>query len=102
MVGALDERASEGCCGASTPQARSKAVLHAGLLPKPCAKGYRFAGDRISRASHMNAASDIFGEAFERHPDLPGKDHSTLTTDSASEEVFDDVLQFLNARLGAD
>lgn len=78
---------------------RANACTRAGLLPKPCAKGYRYLGDRVSRAAHMEAAKDIFGDAFERHPDLPGRAHSTLTTDSRSEAVYADVLAFLNARL---
>ncbi|PTX54552.1 dienelactone hydrolase [Litoreibacter ponti] len=78
---------------------RANAHTRAELLPKPCAKGYRFEGDRVSRDAHMRSAEAIFGDAFERHPDLPGKAHSTLTTDSRSEAVFADVLAFLNARL---
>jgi hypothetical protein len=47
----------------------------------------------------MNGAARILGDGFARFDDLPGRAHATLTTDSASPAVFDDVLAFLNARL---
>ncbi len=68
-------------------------------LPKPCAKGYRYADDLMCRESHMRAAGDLLGDEFERFPDLEGNAHSTLTGESFSQDVFDDVLQFLNSRL---
>jgi hypothetical protein len=71
----------------------------AASLPQPCAKTYRFAGDRICRASHMRAVRTLLGAAVERYPDPPGSGHSTLTGETANEEVFQDVLRFLNARL---
>jgi hypothetical protein len=78
---------------------RDRARARAATLPPPCAKGYRYSGDRACRESHMRAAQTLLGDAFERFPDLSGSAHSTLTTDTASEAVFQDVLQFLNARL---
>ncbi|MEO1747645.1 MAG: dienelactone hydrolase, partial [Pseudomonadota bacterium] len=64
------------------------------------AKGYRYAGDFISRESHMKAAENMLGERFERYPDLPGREHSTLTSDSFSQAVYDDCLAFLGEKLG--
>jgi dienelactone hydrolase len=84
---------------------REMASRRARTLPKPCAKGYRYAGDSISKDAHMKAASDLLGDAFERYPDLNGMGHSTLTADEWSKRkewdpgVFDDVLAFLDARL---
>ena len=78
---------------------RTNAADRAQTLTRPCAKGYRFKDDHISRESHMSAVQDLMRDTFERHPDLPGKNHSTLTTDSRSEVVFEDVLQYLNSRL---
>ncbi|MBY5935254.1 dienelactone hydrolase family protein [Tateyamaria omphalii] len=65
----------------------------------PCAKAYRYEKDRISREAHMRAAQDLLGPSLHRYPDLPGKGHATLTTQTASPEVYADVLTFLNARL---
>lgn len=80
-------------------QERANAKQGAKNKPFPCAKGYRYAKDNISRDSHIRAAADILGEAFVRHPDLAGKGHSTLTGNSPSPEVYQDVLSFLNGRL---
>ncbi len=77
----------------------SAAVEGARICPAPCIKGYRYAGDRFCRKSHMQAIEDRFGSSFERYPDLKGSGHSTLTADSASEAVFEDVVKFLNERL---
>ncbi|MEP4197033.1 MAG: dienelactone hydrolase family protein [Aliishimia sp.] len=65
----------------------------------PCVKAYRFAQDSISREAHMQAAADLLGPSLERYPDLPGKGHSTLTTSTASEAVYQDVLSFLSNRI---
>jgi dienelactone hydrolase len=86
--------------GLSTAE-RNGAAARARTLPSSCAKGYRFADDRICRESHMRAAKAMLGDAFERYPDLPGSHHSTLTGGAASEAVFRDVLEFLDKRLRA-
>lgn len=78
---------------------RRNALIRAQTLPKPCAKGYRYAKDRVCRERHMKAATTILGDAFARYPDLPGEGHSTLTGSTANESVFSDVLDFLNRRL---
>ncbi|WP_421852330.1 dienelactone hydrolase family protein [Oricola sp.] len=68
-------------------------------LPKPCARLYRYSRDRISREPHASAAEELLGDAIDRFPDLDGSAHSTLTGKSISFAVFDDVEEFLNARL---
>ncbi len=76
--------------------------IEAGAANKvlPCVKAYRYSGDWICKEAHMKAAKDILGSAMERYtPDLPGKHHSTLTSDSASPAVYQDVLKFLNQRI---
>jgi dienelactone hydrolase len=79
---------------------RDAVAAGAAELAAPCAKGYRYRNDRICRNSHMRAAQDLLEDRFERYtPDLPGSDHSTLTSNSASEAVYRDVLAFLKARL---
>jgi dienelactone hydrolase len=84
---------------------RENMSKRAKTLPAPCAKGYRFSRDWISRDGHMEAAKEILGDGFKRHPDLPSKWglpgtwHSTLTGPKASDRVFTDVLEFLNERL---
>lgn len=78
---------------------RTNASRRAQGLPSPCAKGYRYSKDLVCREGHMQAAKTIFGDAFTRHPDLAGKGHSTLTGKTAHEDVFSDVLQFLDKRL---
>lgn len=65
----------------------------------PCAKAYRFQSDRICKEAHMAAAQTLLGPSLERYPDLPGKGHSTLTTQTASPEVYQDVLTFLQGRV---
>lgn len=73
----------------------------AGIADKvlPCVKAYRYQHDMLSRESHMAAAKTLMGDALERFPDLPGNEHSTLTTASANPEVFEDVVHFMRARL---
>lgn len=78
---------------------RSAIRSRAQTLPPPCAKGYRYKNDFISRDAHMRACQGILGEHFERYPDLPGGGHSTLTEPTFNQDVFDDVLAFLDARL---
>lgn len=81
---------------------RDMALKRARSLPKPCAKGYRYAADCISGERHMKAAEELFGDAFERHLDLAGQGHSTLTQGQGNEpnkEVIEDVLAFLDKRL---
>lgn len=76
--------------------------IEAGTIDKvlPCVKAYRYSGDMICRESHMKAARKILRNALERYsPDLPGKAHSTLTSESANPEVYHDVLEFLNKRI---
>lgn len=85
-----------------SPDEREAAIARSGDLPRPCMKGYRYAGDWICRRRHMAAIEQNFTDAFERYPDLKGSAHSTLTTASRSEVVFDDVLAFLDARLRPD
>ncbi|SLN19358.1 Dienelactone hydrolase family protein [Falsiruegeria litorea R37] len=65
----------------------------------PCVKAYRYQKDSICRESHMTAAKTLLGPSMERFPDLPGKGHSTLTSDTRDEGVYQDVLAFLNQRL---
>ena len=79
-----------------------RAQIEAGAANKvlPCVKAYRYSGDWICKEAHMKAAKDILGTALERYtPDLPGKHHSTLTSNSASPAVYQDVLEFLNQRI---
>ena len=78
---------------------RAGARQGASELPAPCVKAYRFERDRICKDQHMNAAADLLNEAFERHPDIPGRGHSTLTGSTANPQVYDDVLAFLTQRL---
>lgn len=80
-------------------QERKDAARRARTLPTPCAKGYRFKNDWICRRQHMEAIERTFSGSFERYPDLVGCSHSTLTSRSANEQVYNDVLNFLNARL---
>lgn len=82
-----------------SPDERVAAIAGAQDLPRPCMKGYRYAGDWICRRRYMAAIEENFGDAFERYPDLKGSAHSTLTTASRSEAVFNDVLAFLDTRL---
>lgn len=79
-----------------------RARIEAGVANKvlPCVKAYRYSGDWKCKEAHMKAARDILGSALERYsPDLPGRHHSTLTSDSASPAVYQDVLKFLNQRI---
>lgn len=76
-----------------------KAVARARSLPHPCAKAYRYGNDWRCRRQHINAIRAAFGEAFEMFPELPGASHSTLTSTSASEAVYQDAASFLRARL---
>lgn len=65
----------------------------------PCVKAYRYKEDTICKESHMEAAKALLGPSMERFPDLPGKGHSTLTSESRDPSVYQDVLTFLNERL---
>lgn len=78
---------------------RQEVADRASSLSIPCAKGYRYKGDRICRASHMRALKSVLGSSFECFPELAGSQHSTLTSGSRNPEVFRDVLEFLNKRL---
>lgn len=71
----------------------------AALEGRPCLKGYRYRWDLICRPSHMRAAQRIFGPAFERHPNLPGRGHSTVTRTPPDPAVMGDLEAFLEARL---
>ncbi|WP_159453141.1 dienelactone hydrolase family protein [Pseudooctadecabacter jejudonensis] len=80
---------------------RERADVRNGLSGKamPCVKAYRYQRDHLCRSTHLEAAAEILGSYFERHPDLPGKGHATLTTNSASDAVYRDALAFLRERL---
>ena len=82
-----------------TETQRTGAAGHASRLALPCAKGYRFEKDRVCRKQHMKAVEAVFGNSFEQHPALPGRGHSTVTGDDPSDEVFEDIVNFLNARI---
>jgi hypothetical protein len=80
-------------------KASQRAAKLYSLEGRPCLKGYRYRWDHISRPSHLRAAKKIFGPAFERHPSLPGRGHSTLTGPAPHPDVQRDIEEFLAARL---
>jgi len=72
---------------------RENVVLGTAEKDFPCVKAYRYNRDSICREAHMEAAQNLLGPAIERYtPDLKGDGHSTLTSDTASSAVYQDVL----------
>lgn len=82
-----------------TEQRREEIALRARAMHAPCAKSYRYEGDKLSRPKHVKAISNLLGDHFTSFPDLVGNDHSTVTGDKPDEDVKKDIVMFLNSRL---
>ena len=85
-----------------TSQQRKACSQRCKVADEVLVKGYRYQKDWICRGSHMRAVKDLLENGFERHPDLHGFGHSTVTDADPEKNkiVFDDILEFLARRLG--
>lgn len=83
-----------------TKNQRDNCAKRCVAAPEPLVKGYRYSGDVLSREPHMRSIQNLLGAGFERHPDLKGCGHSTVTgPDPGKSQVIDDILKFLAHRL---
>lgn len=80
-------------------QRREEIAGRVKTMSAPCAKSYRYEGDKLSRPKHVKAISDLLGDHLISFPDLVGNDHSTVTGDQPDEDVKEDIVMFLNSRL---
>jgi len=80
-------------------QRREEIAKRLNTLPVPCAKSYRYEGDKLSRPRHIKGIASLLGSHFTSFPDLEGDDHSTVTGENPNEDVKKDIVEFLRARL---